>query len=465
MPIIDTKPSNPPQEPINPNIRPKEYRGITVDSKYTPRRSLLTHISGFPWLVEYYSQYVNADNALAGQNVTRHAVYQQYLRIKDFEIMVSTPQSSTQDLQSKEMMVTGSATTYPGFIPNDKDAFIATGRDGRRYLYEIKNVEQAEITKDTCYTFEFFMVSFDDQERIADLNSKVQKDTVYVKDFVYTNQRPFLVDDENTFHLKARQFIMDSQDRYMKDYVHRTFKTFMVPGQTLTVYDPYLASAVLKLIDGSEHPKKQFIMLQSVDTAYPYEIYTLWEGILTCNGANRSSWATQLGRIDSFDFPDQPSYGSIRYSGIEQVYHALGNADYIGTLPDYDHHMVGLAGSPLDDVKMLALQQPVLSTELLSGTVLQGLELPNNVVEGPDAVLYRSVAVDNYYVFSEAFYRKSKGQSILESEVNKLLDGITLTRPHLLNLMESSARWNRLDRFYYLPVLWVLLRVALTELT
>ena len=142
MAIINPNTDNPASVTVNPNIKPNEYRGVVESNRYTPARSLLTHISGYPMEVEYYSQYLNVDNAVSGQQINRVSPVQQYLRIRNMELMVSTPVNQSQDQTSREMSAVGNATTYPGIIPNDGDMFIADGLDGNRYLYQIRGVEQ-----------------------------------------------------------------------------------------------------------------------------------------------------------------------------------------------------------------------------------------------------------------------------------------------------------------------------------
>lgn len=467
MGIVNTNPANPPQVPTNPNIRPPEYRGVTNDLQYVPRRALLTHIEGAPWEVEYFSQYLNADNAVAPQNINREAVYQQYARIKRMELMVQSGLTTTQDTQSREMTGVGSATTYPGIIPNDGDMFVADGFDGRRYVYGIRNVEQRSILKDTCYTFEFYLVSYDDQNRYGDLLSKISKDMVFVKDFVYTNQRPFLVESEYEFYLKANQFLLDSPERYLKDYVHRTYRSFLVPNQPDTVYDPYIAEALVRLIDSNTHHAINQVVTQNSDTGYPYQIDTVWDGLLTVNGGNRGGWAQRLGLIMTADFAHQPVYASIKYSGITYIYHALGNPQYAGTLDtDYylkDYGQGGLVGSTI--IPCCCHRTPV--SDIIRMTELNGLSLEHidpTIPVVPTIPLITPTGKDGRYVFSQAFYDKGPGQSYLELETNKALMGTRLNRELLVRFMEDSYQWAHLDRFYFLPVLWVLLRTSLSEM-
>jgi len=466
MAIANPNPSNPAPVPKNPNIQSPEYRGVTNDLRYTPVRSLLTNIAGSPWeLAEYYSQYLNADNALAAQNVNRQAVYQQYMRIKRMEVMVTSGAAATQDVTSKEMSVQGSAVTYPGIIPNDGDMFVSAAWDGRRLIYTVSNVERLSIMKDTCYRFDFKVVSYDDEVRYADLQSKVVKDTIFVKDMLYTNQQPLLVDAEYAFYKEGAQFVLDSQERYLKDFVNLRFQTLLVPDQPLSTYDPYIAEAVLRLIDGTVLPQKNKTKLLNVDTGFPYEIQTMWDGLLDLNGNNRDGWAVCLGCLESGYFNHGPRFGSIRWSGIEQVYHALANVDFAGTLPSEFYLTEFGIGQPVMASSLAPLRQYGQGRTLITTlNVDVTAEEPTTPVIPGSPPLIHHVSTDNYYVFTKWFYTQSEGQSVLEVETNKALAGITLSRTHLMELIKDSYKWTYLDRFYYLPVLWVLVRTSLAEM-
>lgn len=468
MPIVNPNPTNPAPTPQNPNVRAPEYRGINEDLRYTPQRSLLTHIEGSPWVIdEYFSQYLNADNAPVSQNVNRQAQYQQYARIQRLEIVVQSANQSSQDQSSGEMMTTGSAMMYPGVIPNVGDMFVTNSWDGRRLIYTVKTTERKSILKDTCYSFDYEVVSYDDAVRYGDLVKKITKDYIFVRDLIYTNNQPLLVASEYDFYREGQQFLMDSQARYLKDFTHRLYQSFLIPDQEMSTYDPYLVSAAMKLIDGGIHHAKARIRQYNVDTGFPYEIETVWDGLLSLNGNERSGWATCLGIIETADFNHGPQYQSIRWSGIEAVYHALGNGDFAGTLPA-DFYLLDFGNGEIPRQSDLApLTQKLPSNDVITKLSLDGLDLPDG--ESPPEIpdmppLIHHISTDEYYVFTKAFYEQSEGQSVLEVEVNKALAGKKLSRTFLHQLVKDSARWTYLDRFYYLPVLWVLVKTSLAEM-
>jgi hypothetical protein len=69
---------------------------------------------------------------------------------------------------------------------------------------------------------------------------------------------------------------------------------------------------------------------------------------------------------------------------------------------------------------------------------------------------------DTYYVFSKAFYEEDYTKmSHLEKLVWSVLNQQELDVPKLAELVRQSKEWDKLERFYYVPVLMILNILAL----
>jgi len=100
---------------------------------------------------------------------------------------------------------------------------------------------------------------------------------------------------------------------------------------------------------------------------------------------------------------------------------------------------------------------------------LNGLYYQTPVSEGappvtPSLPMVAPVNLSGYYVFSDAFYT---GQGPLASDVERLIyQGLqhdTLEKPLLARLASTAMHWDNLERFYYIPALIALLRVAIRD--
>ena len=116
---VDKKP-----ELLRPSVLPPP-KPIAVDTKYTPRNSLLQYVSGARWIVTYYKQIKTSEEASEAYNINRPAPYQQYQKIENFEIRVTSPIQATPDNQSSTFTVNGVGLIYPSIVPDHGDTFIA----------------------------------------------------------------------------------------------------------------------------------------------------------------------------------------------------------------------------------------------------------------------------------------------------------------------------------------------------
>jgi hypothetical protein len=193
MPIVTSKPTSQPAPA--PQVVPKiieSSQTIVVDAKHEPLQSLITQVAGFSWTVDYYSQVITKDTALAGQDSALPAQLQQYKLIKDLEVKVSSALSPTQDNETKQMIATGEAIVHSMVIPNAGDMFTAEIGDGRIGVFQVQNTQKKSLMSQSVYSFEYTFIYYTDNypSRYADLVKKVVQTHVYVKDFLTHGQNP-----------------------------------------------------------------------------------------------------------------------------------------------------------------------------------------------------------------------------------------------------------------------------------
>lgn len=438
--------------PSNPNIKPQEYKAISVDTQHVDLRQLITHVEGMKWILHaYYSQYVTPDSELASQEVTRLDEYQQYLRIHDLEVRVTSPLSQSQDQQSKEFTYTGTATVFPGMIPKVGDMFIADIGDGRAGIFTLTATNRLTILQDSTYSIEYELVSFEDANRIADLNEKTVKSVTFVKDFININRKPYLVDSELETLKKLRQHIATIPEMYFDLFYSQEFSTLLVPDQEKTMYDPHVVTFFTSVVDRIEiHPRLQSIKRLNCDTDRSRRHRTIFDALLELDENILDTASLKSQRYFARSVQTQGTLGGIRYSGIEEVYYPAEDAGRIGNP----------VMSPLTPSKLRTFNRPIpLKQWLIRNTLLnaQSTELL--------APPMHPVTADDWYVLSEHFYKRDiENFSVLEVMVQQRLEGGTPDVKQLLELTDAAETWGRLEQFYYYPILQYLLIYAIGDI-
>lgn len=454
MPLIKETPLTPPvQKPVAVKIAAPEFRGVTVDTRYDPATSLLTHIEGASWTVNYYSQVLGADNALSGQQIDRHAAYQQYKLIQRFELKVTTALNQpSQDSTTKSLTLVGQSNVYPvGLIPNEGDHFLADVGDGREGLFVVTNSEQRSIYRDTAYLIDYELVDYSEKDdRVDDLNSKVVENLYFNMDFLLHGQNP-LISLESVQKIEMIQaYYQEILAFYFTRFFSREYRTLLLPGQNAPIYDPFLTSAVLKMFRDEPHPNIKYIRELNVGEDDNYALPNIWTMLLNKRRKDLTNSMRQIGLVPIRAFSMDPMMDSIRFSGVEYAVYPKDP----DRSEDYRRH---------DRSKFISEKQiePTPSRlrmliDIIAVDDLYGL--PNNLV--PSIISMDSET----YVFSPAFYANTPGQSALELLVQDYMDQKQYSLTMMFDICKTYHNWGLLEQFYQLPFLMAILRSAIRRL-
>lgn len=466
MPVIDDDPAAPPQPtPASVQIAAPEFKTVVVDTRYEPVASLLTNIQGASWIANYFSQILASDSQVSGQQPTLDPLYQAYTLVKGFELKVTSPLATQQDETTKTMKLTGSANVYPFLIPNVGDMFIADIGDGREGIFKVNTSDRRSIFKDTCYSIEYELVSYADKDRSADLYSKVQRTLQFVKDFLMHGQNPLLELSEYELVDTLASRYHELVELYFRSYVSRQFKTTVVPGQEFATYDHFLTQALPKFFSTWDATGVRQIRAMNLDDDPAMGSLTLWDVLLQQNSRRLQQVSRTMQLVSARAFARDPMLEGIYWTGLVNVVYpadptvTVNLNRYVPTKPALDAVLVEVEAPAAALVAALtdATALGALS-DLLDGMVLTGL--PYGA-----APLLTPVLADNQYVLSQAFYDKAEtGQSQLELAVWDYLQRKPINRTLLLALCDSYASWGTLERFYYLPIVLVLIKASIRYL-
>jgi len=455
MPIVDPTQTSPvPQVPATGGVvatQPK-YKGVTVDTEYVSSSALMTHIEGSSWTVNYYSQVLGADSALAGQNVNRNTIYQQYKLIQGLELKVTSPLTSVQDQETKAFSIVGTANLYPCIIPNEGDMFLADIGDGREGIFRITLSERKAIFKDTSHTIEYILIDYSTPERIGDLNMKVIDTLVFVRDFLKHGQNPLLQVEDVKIINELQGYYGELIARYFKSFLSNEYKTLIIPGQEIPIYDHFLVKTVMSIFTTYDCPEIQNVRILNIDDDDIMKSTTIWDMLKAKDRKMHKFCIRQAGLVSTKDFIRDPMMEGIYHTGVKYVVYPLDpmlSVDY-----GMKHKEKAIAIQTLIDTP----SQVTNLNDLLGGNGLSGLTL--NEVQPINKVL-----IDDYYIFSQAFYdREPTGLSMLEVCTNEYLDDKAPNMANLLTLCSTAHAWNRLENFYYIPILLILIKASIHSL-
>lgn len=454
MPVASFKPSAPavPTAPL-PRVESPQAHTPIVDTRYVPRKSLMTFVEGSVYTVDWFSQVVGRDSVVTGQDPTQKGAYQQYRRIKKLDLKMDSPLSSQQDAETKAQTVRGTAYIHGSVIPNTGDMFTADVGDGRLGVFEVMSQEQGSIFKDAVYHVEFMLMYFADEEqtRYQDLISKIVLDLNYVKDFARAGQDPLIADNELESMNELQYLYKQIIDNYFRWFYSREFGTFILPGQQWPVYDPYVMKFMMALMTTRDHPlivrTRLFNIGDSNEIAQPQ----LYEALLQRDPELLKFGNQKMGLVNVVQFNNDPMVENIRYSGVKNIVHPVPNNDNIDSQFNKLKKVVG------PDVLRNA---PTLNGNLNDLIITDLIKLADDTEIKP----IHLVLADEYYVLSASFYEGIKGQSLLENLCKKFINNEGYSAVDVYKLANSYSRWGGLERFYYMPLLLLLIKGFIMEL-
>ncbi len=463
MPLVNprdrpNKKPDPAKLVTQPAVASPEYRTVSVDTRHTPRSSLLTYIQGKSWTVDYYGQVFDRDNELSGQQRGKPADQQQYRRIPNLEFKVSSAleEGTSQESDTKSMNVVGASAVYAPVIPQHGDMFVGDIGGGRAGVFQVTNVTRMSLFKNTVHTIEYLLIDYADSY-MADLLKKTTVTHYFVKDFLHYGRDPLLIEEDwNSLH-EMQMSYEDLVSLYFDDFYSDKFQTLLVPDQAQTTYDPYMVDFLRDVIGVQENEYMRKIRVLNVNAQRVSRNKTVLDAIKELSSGMLPSVVYTMQLQSTAQFKSHIMFNGIYHSGIaDVVFPAEGRTDVDAYYEDRLGVPEATGGIKRSRARVKDLRRLIQSQDVGDFSKLEKEPDPNEL---PD--IHR-VADDPYYIFTKRFYISRDGQrsSKIELEVHKLLKGQPLNLAVIQKLANTAKYWDNLERFYLIPVLFVLLKVA-----
>lgn len=442
MPIATKKFTEPALIVNTPKIKAKEALTPVVDTKYVPKTSLLAFVEGSSWTVTYYSQVIDKHNDVRSQDPTQSAVYQQYHEIQNLEIKVTSALSQSFDEATATMVVTGTALIQPFLIPNFGDMFAADVGDGREGVFTITNTNKKTILKDSIYEVEYRLTFYTDIEpvRRSDLVTKSIASYHYLKEFLISNQNPLLINsDYNAYNELIAKYRELSQN-YMTWFFSRKFSSLTIPSQVNYIYDHNVVKTVLAILTTQDSPEIRYIRKLNISENDYLRQPTVFDALLKRDYNLLRICNKQMGLAPVSLMFNDGMFDGIKYTGYTHLIYPTDAETSVNCDSDSE---------PLfaDDV-------------LVDSNYSKSIVVPSTITIGNNTFNYLPTTdFTTYYVFSQDFYDESiLSLSLIEALTKDYLQQKEISYTTLLSLVNNHYGWTTLQRFYYIPVLLILIK-------
>lgn len=448
MPIASRKPTAEVKtQPELPKIQPKDYKSVVYDDKHQPLHSLIAYIEGAPWTVDYYSQVVNEHNDLREVDSAQPGVYQQYHRILSMEIRVSSALMTSYDAERAITTVTGNGLVYPFIIPNVSDYFVTDTADNQRAIFRITQVDRKTFNLDSAHAIEYELVGYvsNNQEIFQSLETKTIRSYNFSKDRLIEGLSPILKSDEFEKVTNLKVLYKELTQYYFKNFFDRKYFTLIIPGQMYAFYDPYLVHYVRQITDSFDAPEIRSMKQLPTDGDHYMEQSQFWELLLNKDYNGRKRCNDQMGMVHKHLFNRSTWLGGLLFTNIDYVIYPIE--------PDTSKNI-----GETCDIKVVSLEELIETTGFKGG--IESAIDNQYVTDTKTYALKHEVLHDAKYVLSNSFYQDLPDQSVLEILVKDYMKKQALNLNMLYALCNQYRAWNRLDQFYYGPILMTLIKEA-----
>lgn len=433
---------------------------VAVDTYYEPKHNLLTHIAGSKWNVIYYKQVKTRDEAAEPFNYHRPAPYQQYTKIENFELKVTTPISFSPDNDNASGQVLGVANVFPSIVPNHGDHFIADIGDGRSGFFHIKEVTQKSHLRDSVYEIEYELQDIVNPDLLEKLEEKVVKTAYYERAYADYGANPILDTEQHGYYKRIRLWQQRIANHYFDSFFDSEYRTFMVPIEGYELYDPFIVQFIQRIWTTDDIPELLDLKTYNWDASHNRYVRTIWDVILENDLYMVSKCAKEFAMIPRRIFQKgNTGLANISMSRIPNIYHPI---EYLNSGKEvYIPHVGKLQFSEIYS-KQNTPRKLHISLQKLPGL---GFVHPDLVIKPMQPDIIKQKEIDTYVV-SEAFYSKDvENMSKVEKMLFNVLNEDVINASELLPILEDCVEWPDAERFYYIPLLVALSQSALGELS
>lgn len=441
-----------PVETVLPQAKPDDYRVALADDRVNNLRGMMAYIDGAPWTVDLYNQILDKHNDLKAFDPSQQVPYQTYSLIHDLEIRVTQALDSQIDSGTQNATITGRANVASFVRVNKEDVFVASASGTGLAIFRITKVQRKTHNVNSVFEIEYVLLYMVKQhpEYYDVLKMKTTQEFYFVKDRLMDNGQPILKSSD-FFDMRQLGIEYDNLcEDYYRKFWNRNYKTLVLPGQERTVYDHYLVEFISAIVEVNQSHESRFVrrLFQGQDNILHQPQF--WEMVMKRDLGMLPFINKKMGMISRLSASNNSYIGSIRHQNID--YHVYpADPDQAPTV------------ACMDAMPIIVVFTELLGTAVFKNNTEGDLTTTAwNTYDHHEGLrpLIPYVAADDFYVLSQNFYDQTENMTVLEIMVKDYINGVSLNMPMLKALVASYRQWPVLEKFYYGPLLMVMLKEA-----
>lgn len=425
------------------------FTSLVPEAKIT---SLLKHVEGYPWTVNFYGQLLNKNNTLENFDPTTPNLTAPYYKISNLILQVSSPLSSSYDQATGITSITGSAVTPYSITPNVGDVFIAQVDNGEDAIFHITTVTRKTFRKDTLYEISYTLYAYtsNSPEFIVKLQERVNDEYFFNKDTNFFNRDILIKPSVQEAIDTLKVFVRQSQEYYFSTFSQKRTGSILIPGIPYTLYDPLLVDFISKTVVydrliGTSFQQHSYI---SKEIDQP----SIFTAILTRNVTNLKIANRTYGFLPTGLLINSSRLGTAYHTGIDYILHPT-NPDIRAQIKDQDFP----ARSEYIETMKTLKNYNFTNTQVVKTT---------NNNQSFDTLLLHHLFEEDYYVVSKNFYDYLQDHSnyaqvsYVELLIYKFIHQQAISKEDIALVVNNYQDWSLLHQLYLLPVLWVMVKTV-----
>lgn len=435
-----------------PTLQPAFIDTALVDDRRVALHSLMPYVGGLPWTLRtYYKSVLGEGNNVRDLDVEESAAAQNFEKIMNLDVKVRTALSPSFDQQKGTSSLTGSCLIFGFMIPNVGDYFVATVEQNDIGLFRVSAVERPTHRNGAVWEITYNIIGYESDasvaEQIKNLEVKSIETYHYNKERLVRGINPLLRSDEQATVIELDLSLVSLSKNYINTFWNPTTYTLTLPSMLDPTYEHGLVDFFLAITSSEDTPD----VTRITQLSHCNDPFILQPSIWTAlkeRDANMLTYCNQrFGRVATKDFNNSVYFRELYFSAVQYVMYPW---------------------QPDQSVKM-GQQNPKSASldTIAAGTGFKGSQLaPEDnffMRNGVETRLYPWILEDDFHVFREPFYKDEGDLTVIETETRKYLRREALDPEAIKELIRVYHKLNRLDQFYFGPILLLLIRVAIDE--